>query len=66
MINPFLKPAEKAAEDVPQGILIAVSANCMTCYEVVDEAEYFPVDKLLIWICIKGHKSVIENFNLGV
>lgn len=66
MINPFLQPPEKAVEDVPQGILIDVTANCMTCDDVVDEAEYFPVEKLLIWICIAGHKSAIENFNLGV
>lgn len=66
MINPFLQPPKKPVEDVPPGILIAVSANCMTCDDVVDEAEYFPVEKLLVWICIAGHKSAIENFNLGV
>jgi hypothetical protein len=66
MINPFLQPAKKPVEDVPQGILIDVTANCMTCDDVVDEAEYFPVEKLLVWICTEGHKSAIENFNLGV
>ncbi|AIW02586.1 hypothetical protein SEA_EVY_84 [Streptomyces phage Evy] len=66
MKNPFLEPPKKPVDEVPSGILIATAALCMTCDEHCDEAEYFPVEKLLVWICVNGHRSVIENFNLGV
>jgi formylmethanofuran dehydrogenase subunit E len=51
---------------VPEGILIEGSFTCMTCDEVVEEANYLPVDKMLGWKCSNGHKSAIENFSLGV
>ncbi|QDF17257.1 hypothetical protein SEA_MINDFLAYER_83 [Streptomyces phage MindFlayer] len=64
MHNPF---EENPAQERPiqPGILIDGSFSCMTCGEVVDEAEYLPVDKILGWLCSEGHKSLIENFNLG-
>ena len=66
MKNPFLQPPQKPVDDVPMGVLIDGSFACMTCDELVNEAEYFPVDKILIWVCLTGHRSAIENFNLGV
>ncbi|QNN98331.1 hypothetical protein SEA_LILMARTIN_81 [Streptomyces phage LilMartin] len=64
MKNPFLEPA--AVEDeAPSGVLIDGSFACMTCDEACDEAEYFPVEKALVWFCTTGHRSAIENFNLG-
>lgn len=65
MINPFLKPAEKPAETLSMGVPVDGSFVCMACDEQVDEAEYFPVEKILVWVCSKEHKSAIENFNLG-
>lgn len=66
MKNPFLEEPKKPIEDVPRGVLIDGAFTCMTCEDIVDEAEFFPVDKMLVWVCITGHKSAIENFNLGV
>ncbi|QGH76394.1 hypothetical protein SEA_DAUBENSKI_86 [Streptomyces phage Daubenski] len=66
MINPFLQPPQKPVDDVPQGILIDGTFVCMTCNESCDEAEYFPVEKILVWLCTNEHRSAIEGFSLGV
>ncbi|QAX95820.1 hypothetical protein SEA_TEUTSCH_84 [Streptomyces phage Teutsch] len=66
MINPFSEQPKKPVDELPMGIVIDGSFVCMTCGHVCDEAEYFPVDKILVWICAEEHKSAIENFNLGV
>jgi len=66
MINPFLQPPEKPVDEALQGVLIDGSFVCMTCDETCDEAEYFPIKKILVWTCSDGHDSAIENFNLGV
>ncbi len=66
MINPFHQPAEKPVDDIPQGIVIDGTFVCMTCGECCDEAEYFPVEKILVWLCSNEHRSAIEGFNLGV
>jgi len=38
--------------------------DCNMCDEEVELAKYFPNENLLIWECSKGHKSIIEGFNL--
>jgi hypothetical protein len=65
MKNPFMEQPQKPVDEAPKGVLIAVSANCMICDEQCDEAEYFPVEKVLVWYCKDEHKSLIENFSLG-
>jgi hypothetical protein len=57
---------EKKEPEENSGILIDGSFTCMMCEEVVDEGHYLPVKQILGWICSQGHRSVIENFNLGV
>jgi hypothetical protein len=64
--NPFLTPPQKPVDEAPIGVLIDGTFACMTCNETCDEAEYFPVEKVLVWLCNAQHKSVIENFSLGV
>lgn len=51
------KPVEKP---ITPSILIDGSFSCITCEEMVDEAEYLPVEKMLGWLCSQGHKSLIE------
>lgn len=65
MKNPFLEPPKKAVEEVPVGISIDGTFVCMTCGFCCDEAQYFPVEKLLVWFCEEEHKSYIENFTIG-
>jgi hypothetical protein len=66
MKNPFLEPPKKPVDDLPVGMVIDGTFVCMTCGETCDEAEYFPVEKILIWFCSAEHRSAIEGFNLGV
>ena len=66
MKNPFLQPPNKPVDEAPRGVLIDGTFACMTCDEMCDEAEYFPVDKILVWVCTQEHRSAIENFSLGV
>lgn len=65
MNNPFAEPPKKTDDEAPTGVLIAVSAICMTCDEQCDEANWYPNEKMLVWVCTDGHRSVIENFTLG-
>lgn len=66
MKNPFLTPPQKPVDETPVGVLVDGTFACMTCDELCEEAQYFPVEKVLIWFCTEEHKSAIENFNLGV
>ncbi len=48
----------------PKGMVLDISAHCQICFESVDEAEYFPIEKILKWKCSKAHISFIEEFKL--
>jgi len=50
--------------EAPKGIVIDGAFGCQTCYEQCDEAEYFPIEKILRWKCSEGHMSYIEEFTL--
>jgi hypothetical protein len=54
------KPPEK-----PQGMSLDGTYNCQLCGVQVDQATYYPVDSVLVWICPEGHKSFIKGFSLG-
>lgn len=59
----FIAHSSQRAE-APEGIQIDGAFGCQTCYEQVDEAEYFPVEKILKWKCSESHISYIEEFIL--
>ena len=46
------------------GVPVEGSFQCQICYEIVDEAEYFPTRRLLKWVCEDKHISYIEDFML--
>jgi hypothetical protein len=46
------------------GIPIDGSFQCQVCFEMVDEAEYFPTRRWLKWTCSESHLSYIEDFML--
>lgn len=54
----------KTEEERPRGMEIGGSFVCQTCYEQVEEAEWFQPERLLVWDCSQGHKSYIEGFSL--
>jgi hypothetical protein len=56
---------EETVDEPPKGLVIDGSFACMTCEEIVDEAVLLPVERIVAWECSLGHKSAIENFNLG-
>lgn len=64
-MNIYEKKEEEPVKEAPKGIVIDGSFSCMTCEEIVDEALLLPVERIVAWECSAGHKSVIENFNLG-
>ncbi|AXH67271.1 hypothetical protein SEA_WOFFORD_85 [Streptomyces phage Wofford] len=66
MHNPFDDAPEPKQKAVSPGIIIEGDFRCMTCGESVEIAEFLPVDKMLGWLCSEGHKSMIENFTLGI
>lgn len=41
-----------------------VDVSCQICFEYVDDATYYPVEKLLKWKCSQGHISFMEEFRL--
>jgi len=43
---------------------LEVDVSCQICFEYVDDAEYYPIEKLLKWKCSQGHVSFIEEFRL--
>jgi len=63
MPNPFSKEKPKSAEQFEE---VGGSFECQYggCGEVVHDAKYFHVAKLLAWVCSNGHKSFIEDFRL--
>ncbi|XAO35260.1 hypothetical protein SEA_FRANCOB_64 [Streptomyces phage Francob] len=56
--------AQSQEAEKPQGTPVDGGFSCMTCYEQVDEAEYFRVEKILKWKCSEGHVSYVEEFIL--
>lgn len=51
-------------QKIQPGIPIDGSFSCQMCFEVVDEAEYFPTRRLLKWVCSEEHLSYVEDFML--
>jgi hypothetical protein len=47
-----------------KGMEVDIDVACQTCFEYVDLAEYFNIEKLLRWKCSQGHISFIEDFRL--
>jgi len=56
---------KKEEGPLPQGLPFYGSYYCQTCFEEVEEGEYFPTESLLVWVCDKGHKSWLEGFSIG-
>lgn len=44
--------------------LIEGGFGCKQCFVQSDEAKYYPMQHLLIWVCENQHKNVIEGFDL--
>lgn len=40
------------------------SVSCQYCNEWVETQTLYPDKSLLVWVCSKGHKSKLENFNI--
>lgn len=59
----FMK-AQSSAPSPVTGTIIDGAFGCQTCFECVDEAEYFQQNRLLKWVCDHGHVSYIEDFML--
>jgi len=51
-------------EEAPKGLPVAGAFGCQTCFEQVDDAEYFQIEKILKWKCSEGHISYVEDFVL--
>lgn len=63
MRNPF----EQVAKPKPQEQYFDVEESrlgCKSCGEVVTEGKWYPVGKILVWSCSKGHESKIEGIDL--
>lgn len=58
------KQSGVTAEQKPPSMILDVAAMCQHCMEQVEEAEYFPNEAILTWICSEGHRSYIEEFRL--
>lgn len=56
--------AKKAEKHESEHFAIGGSFSCQSCIDDADEAEYYPVEHLLIWKCQDGHTSYLENFSL--
>lgn len=56
--------AQSQEAEAPKGMPIDGGFSCQTCYEQVDEAEYFRMEKILRWKCSEGHVSYVEEFIL--
>lgn len=56
--------SKKAEEAKPEGTVIYGTFGCQSCFDMVDEAEYFQIEKILRWKCQSGHISYIENWVL--
>jgi hypothetical protein len=64
-VNKFIKEPEEIKE-LPQGVPVGGSFQCHTCSTQADEAQYYPNESKLAWMCPESHVSFIENFSLGV
>lgn len=51
-------------ETKPVGMDIDFDGSCQLCHEYVDKAEYFPVEKILRWVCSSNHISFVQDFKL--
>jgi hypothetical protein len=56
--------AQSQEADKPEGMPVEGGFSCQTCYEQVDVAEYFRIEKILKWKCSEGHISYVEEFVL--
>ena len=43
---------------------VEMTLSCQTCNVQVDTGRYYAAEKILIWVCPEGHKSLMENFSL--
>jgi hypothetical protein len=56
--------AQEQEAEAPKGMVIDGGFSCQECFEQVDEAEYFRLEKILKWKCSEGHISYVEEFVL--
>jgi len=54
----------KTEPERPEGVAISGTFGCQSCFDMVPEAEYFQMEKILRWKCQNGHISYIENWVL--
>jgi hypothetical protein len=63
-LNDFLgQPEQPTVEDLG-GMDWEASVSCQFCNEDVETQTLYPDKSLLVWVCSKGHKSKLENFNI--
>lgn len=55
-----LPGAKKKAPGSAGGEETLGSFECQTCYAYVEQATYFPQQKIMQWVCGEGHRSQIE------
>ncbi len=60
----FAQSARKQENPVDNFIVIDGAFGCATCFEQVDQARYYPDDRVLAWRCSETHVSSIEDFIL--
>ncbi len=60
----FLEAQNGGKKEPIKGELVQGTFGCQTCYEYMDDAEYFHLQKLLKWKCSSDHISFIEEFTL--
>lgn len=64
MSNPFSsfygKPVTKKPVDYEE---VEGAMDCQFCRETVGEGKYYPLQKVLRYVCSKEHINILEDFN---
>ena len=64
-LNEFLgQPEPQPTVEDLGGMDWEASVSCQFCGEWVETQTLYPDKSLLVWVCSKGHKSKLENFNI--
>jgi len=59
---------EQIASAVPEGgeeVGGVFSCQEQGCWDVVEDAVYYPDAKLLTWACDNGHQNKVEDFEIA-
>ena len=56
--SPFLELGQSGT------VTVTGSMECYRCYDTVEKGVYNKHDSTLTYVCINGHKNVVDNYNL--